>query len=76
VRVLRKGVIEMRKSGLFITLVLASVLCPNAWQARRYTGWLGDIAATDLTYNTVVLEVLIAGGRFTVGEPLSPKATV
>jgi hypothetical protein len=36
----------------------------------------GDITAIDLKYNTVLVEVPLAGKTFTVGGPLSSKAVL
>ena len=37
---------------------------------------VGDITAIDLKYNTVLVEVPLAGKAFTVGGPLSSKAVL
>lgn len=69
----------MKKSGFFITLVLAVIFSLSFSVAQssadeRIYKMVGDITAIDLTYNTVVVEVPLVGKTFTVGGPLSFKA--
>ena len=71
----------MKKSGFFITLVLALIFSLSFSVAQslaeeRIYKMVGDITAIDLTYNTVVVEVPLVGKTFTVGGPLSSEAVV
>jgi len=71
----------MKKSGFFITLVLALIFPISFFVAQslaeeRIYKMVGDITAIDLTYNTVVVEVPLVGKTFTVGGPLSSEAVV
>jgi len=69
----------MNRSPYFTTLVLAVIFSisfsgAQCWAGERKYKMTGDITAIDLTHNTVVIEVPLAGKMFTVGGPLSSKA--
>jgi len=71
----------MKRSACLMTLVLAvmfflSFSGGQAWAHERIYRMSGDITAIDLKYNTVVVEVPLAGKTFTVGGPLSSKAVL
>jgi len=71
----------MKKSAYMITFVLAVILSLSSYGAHSWAGekiydMTGDIAAIDLEFNTVIVEVPLAGKSFTVGGPLSPEASL
>jgi maltoporin len=72
----------MKRSTYLMTLVLAVmffVFFPGAqsWAGKKIHQMTGDISAIDLAYNTVVVEVPLAGEKtFTVGGPLSSVAVL
>lgn len=71
----------MKRSPYFITLVVAVILSlsfPGAqsWAGEKKYKMTGDIAAIDLSHNTVVIEVPLVGKTFTVGGPLSSEAVL
>lgn len=71
----------MRRSGYVTALVLTvifsfSIACGHSWAGERIYQMTGDITAIDLEYNTVVVEVPLAGKSFTVGGPLSSEAVL
>lgn len=71
----------MKRSAYIITFVLAVIFSlssygAHCWAGERIYEMPGDITAIDLGFNTVVVEVPIAGKSFTVGGPLSPDASL
>ncbi len=71
----------MKRSAYLMTLVLAvmfflSFSGGQSWAHEKIYRMTGDISAIDLRYNTVVIEVPLAGKTFTVGGPLSSKAVL
>jgi len=67
----RLGYITALTLALIVSLSLHGV---KSWAAERiYQAW-GEISAIDVEYNTVVVEVPMAGRTSTVGGPLSPGA--
>jgi len=69
----------MKRSPYFTTLILAVIFSlyfsgAQSWAGGKKYKMTGDITAIDLTHNTVVIEVPLAGKMFTVGGPLSSKA--
>jgi len=71
----------MKKSAYMITFVLAVIVSLSSYGAHSWAGekiydMSGDITAIDLEFNTVVVEVPLAGKSFTVGGPLSPEASL
>ena len=71
----------MKKSIIFATLILAVIIsvCLHNSQglaAEKVYEMVGDITAVDLAHNTVVIEVPLERGAFTVGGPLSARATL
>jgi hypothetical protein len=69
----------MRKGAYLSTIALFMVLAlpcfaANSWAAERIYKMTGYIAAIDRAFNTVVIEVPMAGKTFTVGGPLAPDA--
>ena len=70
----------MRKS-VIITLTLAMIYSislhhSQASAANKVYEMVGDITAIDLAYNTVVIEVPLKRGTFTVGGPISARAVL
>lgn len=71
----------MKRSGYIITLALALIVClsfygAKSWAGERVYQASGEISAIDLKYDTVVVEVPVAGRMATVGGPLSPGAVL
>ena len=71
----------MRRSGYFITLVLAVILslCFSGTQSladEKIYQMSGEISAIDLDLNTVVIEVPLGERLFTIGGPLSYDAVL
>jgi len=71
----------MKRSGYIITLALALIVCLSLYGAKSWAGervyqMNGEVTAIDLKYNTVVVEVPMAGRMATVGGPLSPGAVL
>lgn len=69
----------MKKSVYFIMLVVFLIFSFFTTQslAREIIYEMrGEISAIDLAYNTVVIEVPLAGKTFTVGGPLAHEAVV
>lgn len=71
----------MKRSSYIVTLGLAIILTLSfyggkSWAGERIYLMTGDITAIDLKYNTVVIEVPLAGKTFTVGGPLSSEAVL
>jgi hypothetical protein len=69
----------MRKGAYLSTIALFMVLAlpgsaANSWAGERLYKMTGYITAIDLPFNTVVIEVPIAGKTFTVGGSLAPNA--
>jgi hypothetical protein len=69
----------MNRSVALIMVVLAAVLClclpgRQCLGGEKVHKMTGEIAAIDLAYNTVVVEVPMGERVFTVGGPLSPEA--
>lgn len=69
----------MKRSAYFITLLLAVVFSfsfsgAQCWAGEKKYRMTGDITAIDLSHNTVVIEVPLAGKMFTVGGALSSEA--
>jgi len=63
----------------FVILTLISVMLLFVWQAaagEKLFLMTGKIAAIDSAFNTVVIEVPLGEKMFTVGGPLSSKATL
>jgi len=56
--------------------LLALLIEEKDWWAQLPTTRPFDITAIDLEFNTVVVEVPLAGKSFTVGGPLSPEASL
>ena len=71
----------MKRLPYFTTLVLAVIFSlsfsgAQSWAGEKKYKMTGDITAIDLSHNTVVIEVPLAGKMFTVGGPLSSKAVL
>jgi len=71
----------MKRSGYIITLALALIVCLSLYGAKSWAGervyqMNGEVTAIDLKYNTVVVEVPMAGRMATVGGPLSAGAVL
>jgi hypothetical protein len=71
----------MRKLNYINILALAIIFSLSSYGAQsladeRIYQMVGDITAIDLGYNTVVVEVPLAGKTFTVGGPLSSEAVL
>jgi hypothetical protein len=71
----------MRKSITFITLTLTMIISislhhSQAIAAKKVYEMVGDITAIDLAHNTVVIEVPLERGTFTVGGPISERAVL
>ena len=71
----------MKRSSYFTTLILAVVFSlffcgGQSWAGEKKYKMTGDITAIDLTHNTVVIEVPLAGRLFTVGGALCSEATL
>ncbi len=69
----------MKRSPYFTTLLLAVIFSfsfsgAQSWAGEKKYRMTGDITAIDLTHNTVVIEVPLAGKTFTVGGALSSEA--
>ena len=62
----------MKRSGYIIALALTLIVCLSLYGAKSWAGeriyqaW-GEISAIDVEYNTVVVEVPMAGRTSTVG---------
>ena len=68
----------MKRSPYFITLVLAVIFSlsfsgAQCWAGEKKYRMTGDITAIDLSHNTVVIEVPLAGKMFTVVEHFLPR---
>ena len=71
----------MKKSIIFITLILTMIISVSLQHsqvlaAKKVYEMVGDIAAIDLAYNTVVIEVPLERGTFTVGGSISARAVL
>jgi hypothetical protein len=69
----------MKRSHFIIVLPIVFSLClfgAQSWASERIYQMVGDITAIDLKYNTVVVEVPLAGKTFTIGGPLSSEAVL
>ena len=71
----------MKRSGYFITLVLAVVLSlcfadAQCWAGEKVYKMTGDITALGPDHNTVVIEVPVGEKLFTVAGPVSPEAVL
>jgi hypothetical protein len=69
----------MKRSACLISLVLAVMFSlsfsgAQSWAGEKKYRMTGEITAIDLSHNTVVIEVPLAGKMFTVGGALSSKA--
>jgi hypothetical protein len=76
---IRKGGTAMKKSVYFIMFALFlifSFLTAQSLAREMIYEMRGEITAIDLAYDTVVIEVPLAGKTFTVGGPLAPDAVV
>jgi hypothetical protein len=71
----------MRKSIILIKSILIMIISislhqPQALADKKVYEMVGDIMAIDLEHNTVVIEVPLEKGMFTVGGPISARATL
>lgn len=55
-------------------IIPVSLKHSQALAAKKVYEMVGDIAAIDLAHNTVVIEVPLERGMFTVGGPISARA--
>ena len=58
-----------------LTLAVAAATCPALAGEKAYL-MKGKVAAVDLSFHTIVIEVPLGQKRFTVGGPLSPDAVL
>jgi hypothetical protein len=71
----------MKKSSYIIPFACALILIfslygAQSWARERVYQMRGEVTAIDLQYNTVVVEVPMAGSLATVGGPLSTGAVL